>query len=168
MQRQTLQQMHGMLTNLNGTNQSGRGVGHGGSEHHTTRVVLNGREGRGNGSNNQHQQNQVNWGNQNQTQNEPGNQARVTSDYSWIHGYIDHTDTECNHPAYGHIPHATLTKYMGESNNHVPPVLWLPVRDRRMNSMNKLVKILCHDNPFISAIPPVAHFSSTKNYCKIR
>ena len=53
---------------------------------------------------------------------EPGNQARVTSDYSWIHGYIGHTDTECNHPAYGHIPHATLTKHMGESNNHIPPV----------------------------------------------
>lgn len=117
MQQQTLQQMHGMLTNLSNTSQSGRGGGRGGRGYRSTRAVRGGRGSRGNRSNQQQQQNQ----NQSQTLTE--NQARVTPGYCWTHGYQGHTSAECNNPANGHISHATLTNRMGGNNYNVPPGL---------------------------------------------
>ena len=114
MQQQTLQQMHGMLTNLSNTSQSGRGGGRGGRGYRGTRAV---RGGRGSRSNQQHQQNQ------NQTQNLTGSQARVTPGYCWTHGYQGRTGAEFNNPANGHISHATLTNRMGGSNYNVSPGL---------------------------------------------
>ena len=107
--QQQQQTINNLLQNVGRNNQ---GRGNGGRNRRQGRA--NNRNGRGyrNGGRNQYYPNNPNP-NQSRNANTPG--------YCWTHGLGNHCGFQCNNPAPGHMPQATLENKMGGSNNTYQP-----------------------------------------------